>query len=94
MRILKSLIIFFILSSFFISNIYTKNSPKVKSIDGTEIAYTVGGNGETALVFVHGLCLDKSEWDNQIKYFSKHFKLLHWTLQVIGNQEIIEKHGI
>ncbi len=56
---------------------------KVKSKDGVEIAYEVNGTGEPALVFVHGWCLDKSIWEDQVKVFSTKYKVI--TIDMAGH---------
>ncbi len=43
----------------------------VKSADGVPLSYTVQGNGEPAIVFVHCWCCDRSYWKDQIPYFEK-----------------------
>lgn len=58
---------------------------KVKSKDGVEIAYTVEGSGEPALVFIHGWSCDKSYWDNQVKEFSPKYKVV--TIDLAGHSE-------
>ncbi len=59
------------------------NVDKVKSKDGVEIVYTVNGNGETALVFVHGWGCNKTYWDEQVKTFSPVYKVV--TLDLAGH---------
>lgn len=41
----------------------------VLSADSVMIVYSVQGQGAPALVFVHGLGLDRSTWDQQVDYF-------------------------
>jgi pimeloyl-ACP methyl ester carboxylesterase len=38
--------------------------------DGVTIAYSVGGAGEPALVFVHGAFADRSFWRHQLAGFA------------------------
>lgn len=68
----KLLIIFFTLSSL----IFSQQIQKAKSIDGNEIAFTVQGKGEPALIFVHGWACNKSYWKNQTKEFAKNYKVV------------------
>lgn len=42
----------------------------VRSADGAEIAFSVAGRGETALVFIHGWSCDSTYWDAQAPAFS------------------------
>lgn len=51
-------------------------SGKVKSVDGVEISYSVSGDGETALVFVHGWSCDKSYWKHQVGNLGADYKLV------------------
>ncbi len=55
----------------------------VPSADGVPIAYQVQGEGEPALVFVHGWSCDQSYWDAQVEYFAKHFTVV--TLDLAGH---------
>lgn len=66
------LIIFFIISSI----TFGQQIQKAKSIDGNEIAFTVQGKGEPALIFVHGWACNKSYWKNQTKEFAKNYKVV------------------
>lgn len=58
---------------------------ETKSADGIAIKYEVFGKGEPALVFVHGWCCDRTYWEKQIPYFSKHYKVV--TLDLAGHGE-------
>lgn len=68
----KLLIIFFIISSI----TFGQQIQKARSIDGNEIAFTVQGKGELALIFVHGWACNKSYWKNQTKEFAKNYKVV------------------
>jgi pimeloyl-ACP methyl ester carboxylesterase len=57
----------------------------VPSKDGVKIAYDVQGNGEPALIFVHGWSCDRSYWSAQIKPFSYRFKTVTLDLAGHGN---------
>jgi len=56
---------------------------KVKSIDGVEISFEISGEGDVALVFVHGWSCDKSYWKNQVDLFSKNYKVI--TVDLAGH---------
>lgn len=58
---------------------------KVISTDGVEIAYSVSGEGETVLVFIHGWSCDKSYWKYQAEPFSKKYKIV--TVDLAGHGE-------
>lgn len=55
----------------------------VISVDQTEIHYTVYGEGETALVFVHGWCCDQGYWREQVDTFSQKYKVV--TIDLAGH---------
>ena len=40
------------------------------------IAYNISGIGDTALLFVHGWCINKNYWQKQEDYFDKRFKVI------------------
>lgn len=44
--------------------------------DGTDIAYQKCGVSDTTLLFVHGWCIDKSYWDNQVDYFCDQYAVV------------------
>jgi pimeloyl-ACP methyl ester carboxylesterase len=58
---------------------------KVKSSDGVEIAYSVYGKSQTALIFVHGWGWDQSLWREQVAKFSSKYKVV--TLDLAGHGE-------
>lgn len=49
---------------------------KVNSFDNVEIVYSVQGEKEPALVFIHGGFADRSFWKNQFAYFSGNHKVV------------------
>ncbi|MCP4219635.1 MAG: alpha/beta hydrolase [bacterium] len=55
----------------------------VKSHDGIPLAYDVQGKGDTALVFVHCWCCNRSFWENQVPHFVKKYKVV--TLDLAGH---------
>lgn len=76
----RTIYLFYII---FLFNSINAEVGKYKSKDGTEIAYTVQGKGEIALVFVHGWSCDRSYWENQIDEFSEEYKVV--TLDLAGH---------
>jgi pimeloyl-ACP methyl ester carboxylesterase len=58
---------------------------EVVSADGVPIAYRVEGEGETALVFVHGWCCDGGYWMKQVPYFSRDYTVV--TVDLAGHGE-------
>lgn len=55
----------------------------VLSSDQTEISYTLYGDGETALVFVHCWCCDQGYWREQVDTFSQDYKVV--TIDLAGH---------
>jgi pimeloyl-ACP methyl ester carboxylesterase len=51
---------------------------------GVNIAYTDNGTGDTTLLFVHGWDINKSYWSNQVKYFSKNYRVITIDLPGYG----------
>lgn len=82
---MKILIAVTLVIGLFASITYAAKVEKVKSKDGVEIAYTVHGSGEPALVFVHGWSCNQTYWDEQVKTFSPKYKVV--TLDLAGHGE-------
>lgn len=55
------------------------------SFDGNEISYNVYGEGDVAIVFVHGWSGDHSYWDEQLPYFREKYQLVTLDLSGHGN---------
>ncbi len=68
-----------------VSVLAAASTGEVVSADGTTIRYEVEGNGEPALVFIHGWCCDSGYWKNQIPYFSKRYTVV--TIDLAGHGE-------
>lgn len=52
----------------------------VTSKDSTQICYELAGNGETALLFVHGWLGNKRWWDSQRNFFSHKYLIVQLDL--------------
>lgn len=52
--------------------------------NGVHIDYTDSGAGDTTLLFVHGWCINKSYWSNQVAYFSKRYRVVTIDLPGFG----------
>jgi len=48
----------------------------VTSADGTTICYETHGEGQLALVFVHGWCCNRSHWQQQIQHFANEHQVV------------------
>lgn len=69
--------------AFFICNSAKAEEGKVKSKDGVDITYSVKGESDIALVFVHGWSCDKSYWKNKVNELTKDFKVV--TVDLAGH---------
>src|SRR5438874_9374588 len=55
----------------------------VRSADGVPIHYETRGQGEPALVFVHGWAIDSRYWDAQVPVFARDHRVV--TLDLAGH---------
>jgi len=55
----------------------------VTAPDGVPVAYSVYGEGDVSLVFIHGWGGDSGYWQNQIPYFSQNYKIV--TIDLAGH---------
>jgi pimeloyl-ACP methyl ester carboxylesterase len=51
---------------------------------GVNIAYTDTGKGDTTLLFVHGWAINKTYWDDQVKFFSSRYRVVTVDLPGFG----------
>jgi pimeloyl-ACP methyl ester carboxylesterase len=54
------------------------------SSDGVEISFDAKGEGEPALIFVHGWSNNRSIWESQVSHFSKKYKVVAVDLPGFG----------
>jgi pimeloyl-ACP methyl ester carboxylesterase len=59
-------------------------SGTVTATDKAEIAYTMQGHGDTTLLFIHGWCINKEYWSNQIDFFKNKYKVVAIDLPGFG----------
>ncbi|MFH1196751.1 MAG: alpha/beta hydrolase [bacterium] len=84
MRKIFSIILFVL--SFSISYSYTKyQTGTAVSFDGTSIAYATEGEGEIAIVFVHGWSCDLMYWENQIDHLMLNNKYQIVAIDLAGH---------
>jgi len=57
----------------------------VKAPDGVEIRYEAAGNGEPAIVFVHGWSCDRTYWSGQAAYFARSRRIV--AIDLAGHGE-------
>ncbi|HUT30790.1 MAG TPA: alpha/beta hydrolase [Sedimentisphaerales bacterium] len=58
------------------------------SADNVAVSYQVQGEGEPALVFVHGWCCDRNYWRLQVPYFARRHKVVAIDLAGHGQSGI------
>ncbi|MBI5730971.1 MAG: alpha/beta hydrolase [Ignavibacteriales bacterium] len=80
---LNFFILFFLLLGFVNNSLSQQQN--ILSKDETRIIFHAAGNGEPALVFVHGWSCDKSYWNDQVKTFSPKYKVV--TIDLAGHGE-------
>jgi pimeloyl-ACP methyl ester carboxylesterase len=51
---------------------------------GVRIDYTDTGNGDTTLFFVHGWCINKTYWSDQVNFFSGKYRVVTVDLPGFG----------
>lgn len=44
--------------------------------DGTKLSYSIAGNKDTALLFIHGWAINKNYWDSQLAFFSPEYTVV------------------
>jgi len=52
------------------------NAKTITSVDSTKIYFEYAGEGELAIVFIHGWSCDVSFWEKQMEYFRKNHKVV------------------
>jgi pimeloyl-ACP methyl ester carboxylesterase len=55
----------------------------VRADDGLNLVYEVRGQGDTALVFLHGWCGDRAYWKHQVDVFAADYRIV--TLDLAGH---------
>jgi pimeloyl-ACP methyl ester carboxylesterase len=58
--------------------------PHVLQNHGVHIDFTDSGNGDTTLLFVHGWCINKTYWDNQVALFRQRYRVVAIDLPGFG----------
>jgi pimeloyl-ACP methyl ester carboxylesterase len=52
--------------------------------NGIPISYTDTGSGDTTLLFVHGWCINKGYWSDQVSFFDKKYRVVAMDLPGYG----------
>ncbi|TFF34644.1 alpha/beta fold hydrolase [Mucilaginibacter psychrotolerans] len=75
---------------------FTCNNPQPKTVkiatpspievknNGVHIDYTDTGKSDTTLLFVHGWCINKTYWAQQVAYFGKRYRVVTMDLAGYG----------
>ena len=58
---------------------------KQLNINNVSIAFDECGKGDTTLLFVHGWCINKEYWSDQVKYFCETYKTVTIDLPGFGH---------
>lgn len=58
---------------------------KIYESNRGKVHYWVEGNSENTIVFTHGMTMDHSMFDEQVKYFNKNFKVIVWDVPLHGH---------
>jgi pimeloyl-ACP methyl ester carboxylesterase len=53
-------------------------------VDGSALAYDVGGAGDAAFAFVHGWCSKAEHWQAQARYFEPNYRVVRWDRRGMG----------
>ena len=61
------------------------------SSDGTKVCFEKRGEGQPALVFVHGFSLTRKFWDDQVEYFSPKHQTVAIDLAGFGESDTTRK---
>jgi pimeloyl-ACP methyl ester carboxylesterase len=83
MRKLAALQLSMLMTSVWAASVATRE--KVATIDGERIAYEVRGEGDLAIVLVHGWSCDRSYFQHQLESFSDRYTVV--TLDLAGHGE-------
>jgi pimeloyl-ACP methyl ester carboxylesterase len=62
------------------------------SADGVSIGYQVQGQGEPALIFIHGWCCDRTYWEAQLSHFAQKYKVVAIDLAGHGESGLERKN--
>ena len=69
----------------------TANQIKIRDKQ-VEINYFQQGHGDTALLFLHGWCIDGTYWKDQMEYFSKNYAVYAIDLPGFGKSKAERNH--
>lgn len=69
----------------------TEKKIKIRN-NQVEINYYQQGKGNTTLLFLHGWCIDKTYWNNQINHFSNKYTTLAIDLPGFGKSKANRQH--
>jgi len=86
----KSFLLVIILMSL-ITSVFTVNCQTTTSgyakVNGASLFYGITGKG-TPIVFLHGFTCDHRNWNPQVKYFSKKYKVITYDARGHGKTSV------
>ena len=80
---MKKLLIVLVLLALVLAGCSGEDENQVRSFDGVKISYDVQGEGQPALVFVHGWSCSREYWKEQVAHFAKKHKVV--TIDLAGH---------
>ena len=80
---MKKLLIVLVLLALVLAGCSGEDENQVPSFDGVKISYDVQGEGQPALVFVHGWSCSREYWKEQVAHFAKKHKVV--TIDLAGH---------
>jgi len=87
MKKIIQLISLFVLAVTLLTSCKQKTESGFTEINGTKLYYEMSGEG-TPMIFLHGFACDHSNWENQVKYFSKKFKVITYDMRGFGKSTV------
>jgi pimeloyl-ACP methyl ester carboxylesterase len=49
---------------------------KIETDSSTFLTFTMGGQGDTTLLFIHGWCINRSFWQDQLRHFKDDYRVV------------------
>lgn len=80
---MKKLLIVLVLLALVLAGCSGEDENQIRSFDGVKISYDVQGEGQPALVFVHGWSCSREYWKEQVAHFAKKHKVV--TIDLAGH---------
>jgi pimeloyl-ACP methyl ester carboxylesterase len=68
-----------------------ENNTIVKTSDSVTLRHDIYGEGDTTLLFLHGWGINRSYWDNQVRFFSPNYKVVTVDQAGFGESDTTRK---